>query len=105
MPGLLDRINEVIRALEAHTWKGNVRELENVISRAVYLAPGPVIQLDDLPEEFRSGVPDASPVSLEEVEREHIRKTIASTESLDEAARLLGIDPATLWRKRKKFGL
>lgn len=97
--------SEVIRALEAHPWKGNVRELENVISRAVYLARGTTIQLDDLPEEFRSAPTESEPVSLEEVEREHIRKTIASTESLEEAARLLGIDPATLWRKRKKFGL
>ena len=97
--------SEVIRALEAHPWKGNVRELENVISRAVYLARGTTIQLDDLPEEFRSAPAESEPVSLEEVEREHIRKTIASTDSLEEAARLLGIDPATLWRKRKKFGL
>lgn len=97
--------SDVVRALERHPWKGNVRELENVISRAVYLSTGQTVQLEDLPEELRVDEPGARPVSLEEVEREHIRKTIAATDSLEEAARRLGIDPATLWRKRKKFGL
>jgi NtrC-family two-component system response regulator AlgB len=44
-------------------------------------------------------------VSLEKIEEEHIRRVLASTGSLQEAARVLGIDQATLWRRRKQYGV
>ena len=97
--------SEALNALRGYGWKGNVRELENVISRALYLARGEEIEPDDLPEDFH-GISEAEPPqSLEEVEREHIQKVIAESESYEEAARKLNIDPATLWRKRKKYDL
>jgi len=97
---------EARRALEAYPWRGNVRELENIIERALILSHGTGIQLQHLPEEFQS-LGDASqrPLSLEEVEQQHIVRVLRIARDLDEAARILGIDPTTLWRKRKKYGL
>lgn len=97
--------SDAIAAIASYPWKGNVRELENVVSRAVFLARGEEIELDDLPEDFRGVAPMESPMSLEEVERKHILRVIAESESYEEAARKLNIDPATLWRKRKKYNL
>ena len=45
------------------------------------------------------------PLSLETIEESHIRRILASTKSLQEAADILGIDQATLWRKRKHYGV
>ncbi len=101
-----DIANEALSALTMFPWKGNVRELENVIERAVLLAQGATVQIQHLPEEFQSAVPSAKPaLTLEEMERRHIIKVLRIAKDLDEAASLLGIDPATLWRKRKKFDL
>jgi NtrC-family two-component system response regulator AlgB len=98
--------DEAIAALGSYSWRGNVRELENVIERAVLLARGENIQLYNLPEEFQSAVPSTGfPLTLEEVERQHIIKVLRTAKDLDEAATQLGIDPATLWRKRKKYSL
>lgn len=99
--------DEAMAALGSYSWKGNVRELENVIERAVLLARGENIQLYHLPEEFQSAVPSTGrpPLRLEEVERQHIIKVLRTAKDLDEAATQLGIDPATLWRKRKKYNL
>jgi NtrC-family two-component system response regulator AlgB len=44
-------------------------------------------------------------ISLEKLEELHIRRVLAATKSLDEAAEVLGIDAATLWRRRKKYGI
>jgi NtrC-family two-component system response regulator AlgB len=100
---------EVLKAFAGYSWPGNLRELRNVIERAVILAHGDVITLADLPEEF--GVaPDPSitvgaRVTIEALETEHIRRILRVSRNLDEAARTLGIDPATLYRKRQKLGL
>ncbi len=97
--------SNALAAIAAYPWRGNVRELENVVSRAVFLARGDEIEPDDLPEDFRTTTPAEQPLSLEEVEREHILRVIAESDSYEEAARKLNIDPATLWRKRKKYNL
>jgi len=100
---------DVIAAFTAYRWPGNLRELRNVIERAVILSLGNTIELSDLPEEFgaKSGpaVMVGARVTLDALEAEHIRRTLATTRNLDEAARTLGIDPATLYRKRQKLGL
>jgi NtrC-family two-component system response regulator AlgB len=99
----------VISAFAGYKWPGNLRELRNVIERAVILAHGETIEMEDLPEEFRgqvgATVSVGARVTLDALEAEHIRRTLATTRNLDEAARTLGIDPATLYRKRQKLGL
>ncbi|MBS1912549.1 MAG: sigma-54-dependent Fis family transcriptional regulator [Bacteroidetes bacterium] len=97
---------EALAAIAAYQWKGNVRELENVISRAVFLARSGEIKVEDLPEEFRAvaGIAAAS-LTLEGMERDHIARVIAESKSFEEAARKLDIDAATLWRKRRKYNL
>jgi two-component system, NtrC family, response regulator AlgB len=96
----------VLSALAAYPWKGNVRELENVMERAIILCRGEAIQLYHLPEEFQ-GLARAEnrSMSLEDVEQQHIISVLRIAKDLDEAASMLGIDPATLWRKRKKYNL
>ncbi len=98
--------NDVLEALKGYPWKGNVREMENVIERAVLLSRGGTIHLHHLPEEFQTlSVPANRALSLEEVEQQHIIKVLRIAKDLDEAASILKIDPATLWRKRKKMNL
>ena len=99
----------VLAAFIAYAWPGNLRELRNVIERAVILAPGATIELADLPEAFEvatsPSVAVGARVTLDELEAEHIRRILSSSRNLDDAARTLGIDPATLYRKRQKLGL
>ena len=97
---------DALRALKLFNWSGNVRELENVIQRAVLLAKANQIQLEDLPEEINSVIKaNAQILSLEEMEKKHIQKVLSISKDLAEASTMLKIDPATLWRKRKKYGL
>jgi NtrC-family two-component system response regulator AlgB len=103
---------EAREAIARYGWPGNLREVRNAMERAAILATGPEVGLADLPERMVSSPGDAtarvevgSPVSLERLEVEHIRRVLATASSLDEAARILGIDPSTLYRKRKRFGL
>jgi DNA-binding NtrC family response regulator len=101
-----DLAPDVVQALAAYPWKGNVRELENVMERALILSKGDMIRLQDLPEEFQALVAPANhTLSLEEMEQQHIIRVLRIAKDLDEAASILGIDPATLWRKRKKYNL
>jgi NtrC-family two-component system response regulator AlgB len=92
-----------------YEWPGNIRELRNVIERAVILGKGTVIgpellRLDPkvpLGEQIGLG----SHVPIEKIEALHIRGVLATTASLDEAAAILGLDSVTLWRRRKKYGI
>jgi NtrC-family two-component system response regulator AlgB len=97
---------EAMTALRTYPWPGNIRELRNAIERAAILCTGEFVGIEYLPGTF---IPQSTPVqlgsliSLEQVEKEHIRRVIAATRSLQEAADILGIDQATLWRKRKSY--
>jgi NtrC-family two-component system response regulator AlgB len=97
-PGFLER-------LAAHSWPGNVRELRNAIERAAILASGDVLDPALLPEPIggvRAGIELGDRVPLERVEDEHIARVLSQTRTIEEAAEILGIDRATLWRWRKK---
>jgi len=94
------------RALVGYPWPGNVRELRNAIERAVMLWPARVLEPQALPERIlahQSPVPRlGGDFSLDTIEREHIERVVARTRTQEDAARVLGIDPSTIWRKRKK---
>jgi NtrC-family two-component system response regulator AlgB len=97
-----------LEALRSYAWPGNIRELRNVVERAVILCPGRLIGVEHLPSLFMAKPPLlrlGDRISLAEVEEAHIRGVLAASRSLQEAAEVLGIDQATLWRKRKLFGL
>ena len=95
-------------ALVKHSWPGNFRELRNTIERSVIFSEGTRLEIDTLPDRIQDYSSDrplqaGQPVSLAELEEEHIRKTIQRETSMKEAAESLGIDTATLYRKRKKI--
>jgi two-component system response regulator AtoC len=95
-------------SLTQYGFPGNIRELENIIARAVALADGTEIQIDDLPP-FLTGSqspPDTGLQSLAELERVHIAEVLRSVGGhRDKAASILGITRSTLWRKINKYGL
>jgi NtrC-family two-component system response regulator AlgB len=104
--------SEALKHLQSYPWPGNVRELRNAIERAVILCDGSDIQARDLPDHDSAArrssdnsvaVGVGQRISLDDLEREHIRSIVASTASLQEAAEVLGIDAATLYRKRKRY--
>ncbi|MBN1276996.1 MAG: sigma-54-dependent Fis family transcriptional regulator [Deltaproteobacteria bacterium] len=97
---------DTMQIMQEYTWPGNIRELINVIERGVIMAHDNELQFDDLPSNianFKTVSPSSQLQNLADVEKNHIRNVVLNTNSLDEAARVLGIDPATLWRKRKKY--
>jgi len=100
--------DDALLALRNYPWPGNIRELRNAIERAAILCPGDVIGVENLPESIsphRPPIQLGDRVALSMVEENHIRRVLATTKSLQEAAEILGIDQATLWRKRKQFGI
>ncbi len=99
---------EASKALGEHVWPGNVRELSNVIERAAILCRSNRIGIECLPPNLFPGelIPNVGdPVTIEKIEEQHIRRILATARSLQEAADILGIDQATLWRRRKKYGI
>jgi DNA-binding NtrC family response regulator len=97
---------ETVRALEGHSWPGNVRELENCLTRAVVTTTGDVIRPEHVTfSEFR-GTSRAKPVTLEDVEREHVTHTLEATGwHKTRTAELLGISRPRLDRLISKYGL
>ncbi len=99
---------EALAVLKGYPWPGNIRELRNVIERVSILCRSDRIGVGHLPPTLSPrDIPlrIGDPVSLERIEEEHIRRVLASAKSLQEAAEILGIDQATLWRRRKQYGI
>jgi two-component system response regulator HydG len=97
-------------ALKNYHWPGNIRELQNVVERAVALTTGNMVHLEDLPDEIRRHQPEDDKivlpvgVTMEEIERLAILQTLKKTRGDKElAARLLGIGLATLYRRLKEM--
>jgi formate hydrogenlyase transcriptional activator len=93
-----------------YAWPGNVRELQNVIERAVILARGPIVEIDESLKQRRppSDVPLPA-TNLQDVERAHILRILAETNGIIEgprgAARILGLHPNTLRFRLQKLGI
>ena len=96
---------DAFHLLKLYRWPGNVLEFKNVIHRAALLTKTDVIEPIHLPDEiqFRNRKGDMDLITLEEVELIHIKKVLNRTTDYKVAAKILGIDAATLWRKRKKY--
>ncbi|KIP96356.1 MULTISPECIES: sigma-54-dependent response regulator transcription factor AlgB [Pseudomonas] len=99
---------EALKALLDYQWPGNIRELRNVIERASIICPGEWVEVAHLG--MSASVTNSAPrvgadLSLEELEKAHISAVLANSETLDQAAKTLGIDASTLYRKRKQLGL
>lgn len=103
---------EALDYLKNAEWRGNIRELENSIERAVIFCRGNLLTPDDLlvtPSERQEGdfleEMAKRELSLEELEKEYIKTLLERFESKEKVAEILKIDKATLWRKRAKYGL
>ncbi len=97
-----------LAALCAYAWPGNARELRNVLERAVVLATGPELMLQDLPPYMRqaAGQSTSTKMSLEELERAYIAEILDYTRGKKtRAAQILGISRKTLLEKRKRYAL
>ncbi|MDD9947711.1 MAG: sigma-54 dependent transcriptional regulator [Myxococcales bacterium] len=96
-----------LEALSEHPWPGNVRELEHVVERAVLMAQGDAILVQDLG--LRSGherVPRLEAMTLEEVERTLVQKSLAKhAGNASEAAKALGLSRSAFYRRMQQFGL
>lgn len=98
---------EAAQTLLAYQWPGNVRELRNAMERAVILTPGQVLLSQSFPERIaqHAGMTPqlGGEFTVEAIEREHVLRVLSRARTQDEAARTLGLDPSTLWRRRKKY--
>ena len=88
-----------------HTWTGNIRELKNIMERAVILADSNCLEICDLPPGFNPSAEFKSDVLLlSEVEKQHIHRVLHLTHgNKSETARLLGIGLTTLYRKIEEY--
>nr|WP_036692326.1 sigma-54 dependent transcriptional regulator [Pedobacter glucosidilyticus] len=97
---------DFLKELKAHQWKGNVRELKNMIERAVILASADELDSSLLPWEFNKSDLNLNAFDLQTIEKQHILKVLHHTsQNKTEAARLLNIGLTTLYRKLEEYGL
>jgi NtrC-family two-component system response regulator AlgB len=106
--GIAGFTDEAMTVLKNYPWPGNVRELRNAVEHAVIFCRDEQIAVEHLPTNLVPKPPAVQvgdPISLAQLEELHIRRVLASSKSLEEAAQTLGIDVATLWRRRRKYGI
>ncbi len=106
-----------LERLRAYPWPGHVRELENVIERAVILSPGPALEIEVVALRARNALPapdaavqaDGDGATLEDLQRRHIAKALEQArwviEGPNGAARVLGLHPNTLRSRMRKLGI
>ena len=100
--------DEARTALLNYRWPGNIRELRNVVERASIICPQERVEISHLGmgEQPAGNAPRVgAALSLDELERAHIGAVLAASDTLDQAAKTLGIDASTLYRKRKQYNL
>jgi formate hydrogenlyase transcriptional activator len=112
MNRVIDTIpSETMSALVRYPWPGNIRELQNLIERAVILSSGPVLRvpLKDLPNRAPVGYASARPQTMEEAERAHILAALKETKWVvggpNGAAARLGMNRSTVLFRMKKLGI
>jgi transcriptional regulator with GAF, ATPase, and Fis domain len=110
MPKPMKPISDsVARALQQYDWPGNIRELENVIQRAIILSADGVISVNDISLSSAKPATASAGTTLEEVERNHIQRMLSTTlwriEGRRGAAELLGLKPSTLRSRLRKLGI
>jgi DNA-binding NtrC family response regulator len=102
--------HEAMTLLRNHAWKGNVRELDNVLQRAVILGDGPLVGVADLPPDLAPTAADPDAVddlgeATARFERRHLTRLLRACPDKKEAARRLGIGLSSLYRKIDQYGL
>jgi DNA-binding NtrC family response regulator len=105
--------NEVVRILMNHKWRGQVRELENIIERALIFADGEFITVNDLPEEFKTKGSSALVFEsgklkdrVKEFERSYIEQQLElNNQDKEKASKILGISVSSLYRKIEELGI
>ena len=100
---------KAMESMTNYNWPGNVRELQNVVERAVVLAGGPIVDVDDSMIQSHGAIPNPAMDTLERMEREHILRVLAATHWVIHgqkgAAEILGINPSTLRSRMNKLGI
>lgn len=98
--------DKMLSVFEKYNWKGNIRELKNVIERLVILSDDDNLNLSALPQEFFEFSPLENNFNLQQMEKQHIQKVLVHTKgNKTETSRLLGIGLTTLYRKIEEFGI
>jgi len=102
--------NDVVTALMEYSWPGNVRQLQNVLERAINIAPGNELTIDLLPEEIMRAPKAVSYIQedsfdLKDIERKMIENMIRSHISKSEIAKKMNMSRSTLYRKLAQFGV
>jgi two-component system, NtrC family, response regulator AlgB len=100
--------SDALFAMNKYSWPGNIRELRNVIERAVLLCRSEKIGIEHLPPNLLNSEPAYAVgdlVPLEIIEKNHVLQVVASTRSLRRAASILGVDSSTLCRWMKRYGV
>ena len=109
--------SDVLHLFTNYSWPGNVRELQHVIEGAMALCPNDAITLDQLPMDFhvlgqKSLLASAAHTdgltlkqAVEQLETQMIEIALKNSSSAVQAAEKLGVDPSTLSKKRKRYGL